>query len=362
MRSSTANGLEAFVLRRRGLAVFIEAPADGDTIITQVQQSSPSGATINAIWGFDESNAYASGEDAKLLRFDGSAWAAVAQLVNARKYAIWGTAPDDVWVAGWCWDVHNYDGQNVSRSDCLGSHHPPALGMWGTDNTNILVVGVSGQFFQYDGGPGSIRENWTEHPSGVSVDLRDIWGTSATNVYAVGEAGVVIRYDGTQWTQQPGISPRQSLNAIWGSSPTDIFAVGDFGMVLHYDGTSWSSQESGTAEHLFGVGGCDASNVYAVGLHGTILRYDGIKWHPEGSGTTVSLLDVWGDIAAMWAVGDHGTILQKTNPCPPIPTPIPGVSPLGLGVLAGLVAAAFAYVSLGRRAVGYRFTPLTLFH
>ena len=203
------------------------------------------------------------------------------------------------------------------------------------------------------------------HPStraGRELDLRDIWGTSATNVYAVGEAGVVIRYDGTQWTQQPGISPRQSLNAIWGSSPTDIFAVGDFGMVLHYDGTSWSSQESGTAEHLFGVGGCDASNVYAVGLHGTILRYDGIKWHPEGSGTTVSLLDVWGDIAAMWAVGDHGTILQKTNPCPPIPTPIPGVSPLGLGVLAGLVAAAFAYVSLGRRAVGYRFTPLTLFH
>ena len=55
-------------------------------------------------------------------------------------------------------------------------------------------------------------------------------------------------------------------------------------------------------------------------MNGTILHYDGQSWIAEASGTTSSLLDVWGSLNDMRAVGDHGVILKRTEPCVIIPT------------------------------------------
>ena len=285
-----------------------------------VVQPCPTGAALHSIWGFDGTHVYAVSEEdnQRLFRFDGSQWTAVAQLPNARKFSVSGLGPNDVWAVGWCWDVVNYDGQNVNPSDCLNylpGTAPIGEGIWGTSNTNILTVGVGGLIFRYDGGPGNLGERWTPMTSGVSVDLWDIWGTAAANVYAVGEFGTIIRFNGSNWVKVSNIPTIQSLNSIWGSSANDIFVVGDFGTILHYNGTSWSSQPSGTTEHLLGVWGCNAANVYAVGFNGTILRYNGTTWSVETSGTTASLLDVWGTANGMWAVGDFGTILKRTVPC-----------------------------------------------
>ena len=233
-----------------------------------VGEPGPTGSALNAIWGYDDTHVYAVGEEPKLFQFDGVQWTDVAPLTNARKFELLPLGATDEWTVGWCWDVVNWDGQNVNFSGCLD--YPPGaapigLGIWGTSDTNIHTVGVEGVYFHYDGGPGNEETNWTELPSGVVVDLHDIWGTSADNVYAVGEFGTVIRYDGLVWSQPLSVPTVQSLNGLWGRNANDIFVVGDFGTILHYDGSTWSSQPSVTTEHLMGVWGCAAPDVYAVG-------------------------------------------------------------------------------------------------
>ncbi len=278
-----------------------------------VMEASPTAVALYSIWGVDDTNAYAVGEDGVILRYNGSQWTLATQLPRGRQYAVWGSAPDDVWSVGWCWDIFHFDGLAWASTNCQDyppGTYPIGMGMWGSSRTNILTVGVQGAFIEYDG------VNWRKKPTGVSVDLWDVWGTSSRNAYAVGERGTILRYDGSTWAGEANVPTLQSLNAIWGNSPNDIFAVGDFGTILRWDGTTWTSQGSGTNEHLFGVWGCGPSEVYAVGLNGTILRFDGSVWSPEASGTTQSLLDVWGGGNAIRAVGDNGTILRKAASCP----------------------------------------------
>ena len=292
-----------------------------------IAEQSPAGAMLNAIRGFDGTHVYATGEDAKLFQYNGSEWATVAEWPTGRQYTLWPLEPNDVWSVGNCWDVGNFDGQNVNTSGCLspapgGEAGYTSMGIWGTSNRNLFTVGIDGGILHYDGGPGNKREGWKRQPVDVMGELWDVWGTSSTNVYAVGEYGTVLKYDGLQWSKIPGIPTFQSLNGIWGSSANDIFVVGDYGTILHYDGTSWRAQDSGTMAHLIGVWGCSSSEVYAVGMYGTILHYDGNAWLPEASGTSASLSAIWGEGNSMLAVGGEGTILRKTVGCPVCPVPV----------------------------------------
>jgi hypothetical protein len=280
-------------------------------------QGSPTGAALHAIWGFDKTHVYAVSEEdfQRLFRFDGTQWSAVANLDTAgRKFGLWGFGPEDVWTVGWCWKVVNYDGTNVNETGCLDFFM--GTGIWGTSDTNILMVGVGGDIFRYDGGPGNLPERWLGMASPVqdTVNLHDVWGSSANNVYAVGEFGTIIRFNGAAWSKVAGIPTIQSLNGVWGPGANDIFAVGDFGTILHYNGASWSAQYSGTTEHLSGVFGLGPKQVFAVGFNGTLLRYDGKTWSPDTSGTTASLEDVWGIGDTVWAVGDSGVILRLVLP------------------------------------------------
>lgn len=81
---------------------------------------------------------------------------------------------------------------------------------------------------------------WTPMKSGTTHYLLGIWGTSETDVVVVGENGIILHYDGTKWSPHTS-EITNHLYGIWGSSGTDVFAVGERGIILYYSGQTTCS-------------------------------------------------------------------------------------------------------------------------
>jgi hypothetical protein len=213
---------------------------------------------LNAVWVAGVGDAYAVGQKAMLLHYDGSTWSAPSL-------------------------------PTFSRDISLNS-------VWGTDSNNVFAVGDGGVVLHYDG-------NWIVDSS-WSYPFAAVWGTAATNVVAVGNMtgrGFVRRFDGQTWTTDI-IPSAPALYAAGGTGPDDIYAVGAGGTILHYDGATWSTLAGYvmSAPDLYGVWG-DASTgeTYVVGGGGTspglVVRYHDGAPTPECPQCNTLLRTVWGN-------------------------------------------------------------------
>lgn len=124
--------------------------------------------------------------------------------------AVYGSAANDVWVAGANGSTAHWDGCGWKASPVLASA------------TN---------------GPPVSRLYVPPRPAGADPG-------DANTAFAIVDPGVVRQWDGTQW--QPAISPPSGkLSAIHGSSRQNIWAVGEAaagGCILYrYNGDSWIS-------------------------------------------------------------------------------------------------------------------------
>lgn len=64
-------------------------------------QDSGTAVTLNAIFGFSSSDVWATGDNGTVLHFDGKSWSRVAVgSYSGNLRAVWGSAPDDVWIGG----------------------------------------------------------------------------------------------------------------------------------------------------------------------------------------------------------------------------------------------------------------------
>jgi hypothetical protein len=108
--------------------------------------------------------------------------------------ALWGIAPDEIWVLGGKTD-------NYHRSPL-----PDGGGAWGPIANHTTVT------------------------------LNSIWGSGKNDVYAVGYFGAVRHWDGTTWSVSQiavnGTPIYKVLQSVHGSSANDVWAVGP-GVALH---------------------------------------------------------------------------------------------------------------------------------
>jgi hypothetical protein len=104
---------------------------------------------------------------------------------SASLYALWGTAPDDLWAAG--------DGVITHRTK---------------DNRDSWQVAVSSPGVSFRGG----------------VSLKK-------SIFAIGTAGTIWRSDGSQWRELPSVASSDLLG-IWGADPDELVVVGEHGSVL----------------------------------------------------------------------------------------------------------------------------------
>lgn len=336
--------------------VSIETVEDAPTTVTfavecraGVQRwrpvSSGTPADFTSVWSAGDGTAVAVGErsirrgvEGQVLGFDGQRWVRQYTEEDLRPRAVWGTAPNDVFLVGYGFlaaaaRVLHYDGSEWTTVHDFDREDVAGLGfesVWGSSDRDVFLVGFEdiGAFrisliYRFDGG-GWLR---MEVPGEVLPALNDVWGSSGSDVYAVGRdemvdpaAGVVLHYDGAAWS--PVLQEDElTLNGVWGSSASDVFAVGfrveerdeQFfvtGEVWHSDGGSWSRMdlpEVGVLNEVWGTAGDD---VYVVGEDGLILHYDGSAWSATTQGSE-SLLGVWGGRPGeVLAVGINGTILS----------------------------------------------------
>jgi hypothetical protein len=154
---------------------------------------------------------------------------------------------------------------------------PQYLDVWGSANDDIYVAGWGGEIVHFDGA------GWSEimPDSGDTAAFRCITGTGPDNILCVGRSndltGLAARFVGFNW-EVTRIPMTEVLYGAWVESPTSAFAVGAIGALLRFNGTEWKAMKSPTAETLLCVAGKSSTDVYAAGWRGTIVHYDGTRW------------------------------------------------------------------------------------
>jgi hypothetical protein len=170
---------------------------------------------FSSLWASPGSDVFAVG-DSTIVHFDGTSWNTQASGTAANLMAVWGAAPNRVFVVGTGGTILNYDGA-VWHSQTSGVTET-LNGVWGTSASDVYAVGAKGTLLHYDG------TQWTRLDSGTSEDLFAITGTTG-QLFAVGNNATIVRYDGARWTTQSapiGID----LRSVWAASPTHVVAVG----------------------------------------------------------------------------------------------------------------------------------------
>lgn len=233
-------------------------------------------ATVNlyGVWAATRGDAYAVGEHATLLHYDGTAW--------------------------------------TSAMLPAGVPDVPLHAVWGSDSASVFVVGESGVILQYDG------MTWSLATPSTAI-LRGVWGSGPRDVYAAGytnmPAGTILHYDGSAWSTV-AIGTQAPLYGIAGSSATDIYAVGKGGFVLHYDGASWTTLAAfGSGPDLDAAWARGANDAFfAGGTSNTVLdHYTGSMQPVTVAGCSSPLYALWGTTGALYGAGVGGCIVSSSD-------------------------------------------------
>jgi hypothetical protein len=234
----------------------------------------PATVDLFGVWVGGLGDAYAVGDHATVLHYDGKAWVAVV----------------------------------VSAPDI------PLRAVWGSDPANVFAVGDNGTAVQ-------VAANMSVDTTSPG-DLTSVWGSGASDVFAVGavtlpSSGVIRHFDGASWTTVTP-PPARPLYAVGGSGPNDVYAVGAGGIVLHFDGT-WTTKvaysSTGPVLHAVWVNGPDDFTVAGGTSQGTIIHYvAGTPRIASLANSTPGLTSLWGDGAGVtYAAGAGATLLGTVD-------------------------------------------------
>jgi hypothetical protein len=216
--------------------------------------------------------------------------------------AVWGTAPDNVYIGGAFAQILRWDGNEIRLEHQLFNTNVWFKGIWGASADDVYAVGGDifsheGAIVHYDGG------SWETVVERPLYGFRSISGSSPRDVFVVGALGTILHYDGVSWHEMT--SPTEvELTGVYAASPRNVFAVGGYGTIIHYDGKTWRLMQSPTTSDLTAVWGVSGGIVYAVGSEGTLLRFAGRSWSVVDTGTTIPFNSICGTSAGNFFVAD----------------------------------------------------------
>ncbi len=222
---------------------------------------------VNTLWVAPDGTAWAMGDRAVLMRWDGAAWTQppTKPWFNELR-AMWGAADDDIWAAGGGGLILHFDGRA-----------------------------------------------WDRVPAPATATIGALWGSGPNDVWGVGEG--VFHWDGHAWSHVP-VHMWGRLDAVWGTSATDVWAQGDH-MVLHFDGCWWSSEF--VAQRWFrGRGGAvTARGEVWTPFNRGILRRRAQRWQLDRGPPGVQFTAIHGsESSGLWASGrrDGQPVLLALDP------------------------------------------------
>ena len=106
--------------------------------------------------------------------------------------------------------------------------------IWGSAPNDMYAVGNTGEIIRFDGAAWSVVTNGSSRQN-----LRAVWGTSG-RLFVAGWSGTVAREAGGQWSTL--VTAR--LFGAWLSTDGAVYAVGLGGLVMRREGQSWSTMST----------------------------------------------------------------------------------------------------------------------
>ncbi len=263
-----------------------------------------SSSQLNAVFGTSATNVWVVGdrEDADVAgfvaRWNGEEWETLSsQDVAFNLSSVWGTGPDDMWVAGVSGAAH-WDGNAFTLN-----------------SPELATRGIAGQDELWAVGDGMALLDNGEWSSGDALINDESFGgfsaITANGTWAVGDLGVMVRHTDNGWEAYSHAVSFENLLDVWSNGPDNTWAVGNAGIVLQWDGETWRVSLHDGFTTFYGVSGTADDDVWAVGQSGTVMHWNGEEWSALASGTTGHVRDVHAVTRNnAWFVGDAGAVLH----------------------------------------------------
>jgi len=346
-----------------------EAGADADVVPPVIcsadswcwENPFPRGGFVNELWTFSPCDAWAVGDGASMLHWDGAVWSpvdvdGVLATTGASVFRVtdlFGLAPDDLWAVATGWDamaatavgfVLRWDGAEWTIHSRWSGWNAAVNDLWAAGDGDVWVTRLYDAPLHWDGsswqsppvsggsyshvwgsasdhvwavGDRAIRWNgaaWTEmpiEPEGRSLGAYAIGGFDRDDVWLLEDDGI-NHYDGRSWSRRPWPVPLMSGGSgLWGGSADDLWVACDGGM-LHWDGRDWAVPAETSGEELRCVHGSGADDAWAAGGFGRLLHWNGSAWSGYGSAPMNDLEAIDGTSPVdIWAVGYEGTVLHR---------------------------------------------------
>jgi photosystem II stability/assembly factor-like uncharacterized protein len=272
------------------------------------QYNSDTRNNLKAVWGINDRQLYAVGENGSIYHTEGFVWTKETGIPSDISFNdIFGISATQIFAVGNNGIIYAYNGLSwESQSTPITSN---LYGVWGDALDNAFAVGQSGTILHYNG------TEWLQMPRPATNDLYDIAST-ASDAYAVGNEGIILRYNGAGWglIRKP-TDDQKDLMAIWGDSNSDTaYAVGRFGVVLQLSGT-WHTIRAFDYHHphLNSIMAFTDNYIIACGPNGHMILNDGRNWIPLPVPTSQELNALWGSDSSMTIVGNNGTIIRYAS-------------------------------------------------
>ena len=217
---------------------------------------------MQAIWGFAPDDLWMVGGQT-LARYDGATWTITDLRAEDPGIegvtAIWASAPSDVWVGGTQSTAAHFDGTTWQRYIAAGTDN---TAVWGSGPSDVYTVGIF-DVARWDSAA------WTNLELDEISGASGVWGFGANDVWLASGSEELAHYDGSTWevTEIDGFG---GATTLWGIAPDDLWGVGDFGSIVHYDGAEWRQVAAQTLGSPYlrsftRVHGSSSTDVWAVG-------------------------------------------------------------------------------------------------
>jgi hypothetical protein len=185
--------------------------------------------------------------------------------------AIWGPE-DSLFVTNLDGEVWHFDGTTWTLSTTLpqtSSQSNQANDVWGSAPNDVYVAADDGNLYHYDG------MTWTPEPVATTA-LTRVWGSGPGNVWAFA-GGLAFHKVGGAWVSDAHGTATLSVS---GTGPSDVWAVeaGTPNQLWHWDGNAWAQVATGATTNILAVAAVAPNDVHVSATQGRMLHYNGSAW------------------------------------------------------------------------------------
>lgn len=263
--------------------------------------------SLSAVWGSAPNDVWVVGSKGFAAHFDGSKWDTHRPDTLATLFSVWGTGPSDVWAANAGTSIFHWQGSSWEKSSIGEGDMRAVIAMSGTPSGDVLAL----------------LERGPSHTTPCEVSW-GTWDTMCPGVYRLSKSGGTATWEPA--TSDPFLCSNlfkdqiqcAALNGLWAGPNGQPWLVGESGRALRpVSGTTpedltSSTDETNSVTTLESVSGSSATDVWTVGATGTVRHYTGGSDWARVSVPTSEHLRVVKATAAddVWAAGDNGALIH----------------------------------------------------